>query len=237
MGKMLLQQRRGKGSPVWRAAKYNIKERISYVKGIGQIVDIVDDPRYNVPVAIMKLENGEEIRYLCPEGVGLNKKIYIGENAELEYGNAVPLGQIPDGTPIFNIESVPGDGGKFIRSAGGYGIVVSKKGNDVVVKMPSRKMKTFNAKCLATIGIAAGAGAKEKPMLKAGKNYHKRRARGRKYPDVRGVKMNAYNHPYGGKGHHAGKPTTVARNTPPGRKVGHIAARRTGRRKGRIEVV
>ena len=68
-------------------------------------------------------------------------------------------------------------------------------------------------------------------MVKAGAKFHKRRARGQLFPVVRGVAMNPIEHPHGGSQHHSGKATTVKRSTPPGRKVGHIAARRTGRKK------
>jgi len=73
-------------------------------------------------------------------------------------------------------------------------------------------------------------------MLTAGNQYHKMKALNRLWPVPRGVHQSAYNHPHGGKQHHVGKPTTVARGTPPGGKVGHIAARQTGRRKGKRTV-
>ena len=86
--------------------------------------------------------------------------------------------------------------------------------------------------CRATIGVVAGGGRKEKPFVKAGKKYHAMKAKAIKWPRVRGVAMNAVDHPFGGGRHqHTGKPTTVSRRMPPGRKVGHIAARRTGVRK------
>jgi large subunit ribosomal protein L2 len=68
-------------------------------------------------------------------------------------------------------------------------------------------------------------------MLTAGRNHYKMHAMNRTWPNVRGVAMNAVSHPFGGSQHHPGKPTTTSRNAPPGRKVGHLAARSTGRRK------
>jgi len=84
----------------------------------------------------------------------------------------------------------------------------------------------------ATIGVIAGGGRLEKPLLKAGAAYWKWSAKSYWWPRVRGLAMNPVSHPHGG-GRHVGRPTTVSRNAPPGRKVGHIAARRTGRRKGK----
>ncbi|HJK13856.1 MAG TPA: 50S ribosomal protein L2, partial [Methanocorpusculum sp.] len=86
--------------------------------------------------------------------------------------------------------------------------------------------------CLATIGLVAGGGRGDKPVLKAGKQYHKMKTSATRWPRVRGVAMNVIDHPFGGGGHqHPGKPKTVARGTPAGKKVGHVAARRTGCRR------
>jgi large subunit ribosomal protein L2 len=95
--------------------------------------------------------------------------------------------------------------------------------------MPSGELKQFNPSSRATIGIVAGGGRIEKPFLKAGKKFHHLRAKGRKYPRVSGNHMNAASHPHGG-----GSGTkTVSRNAPPGAKVGLIAARQSGRKRGR----
>ncbi len=80
--------------------------------------------------------------------------------------------------------------------------------------------------------MAAGGGRLEKPFKKAGTHWHAVRARNKYYPVVRGTAMAAYDHPHGGKSF--GKPTAVKRSTPPGRKVGQVAAKRTGRRKGKV---
>ena len=89
----------------------------------------------------------------------------------------------------------------------------------------------MQSKCRATIGVLAGGGRKDKPFLKAGKKFHAYRTRGKQYPTVRGVAMNAVAHPHGGGGHqHVGKPYTVKRGASPGRKVGSVAASRTGRK-------
>ncbi len=90
-------------------------------------------------------------------------------------------------------------------------------------------MKWLNPKCRATIGIVAGGGRTDKPFVKAGKKWYKMANKATKWPVVRGVAMNAVDHPFGGGGRqHPGRPKTVGRHTPPGRKVGSIAARRTG---------
>ena len=145
----------------------------------------------------------------------------------------LPLSKVPDGMFIFNVENSPGDGGKFVRAPGGYAVIVSKEGNKAFVKMPSKKVISLQASCRAQIGIVCGGGRLELPLLKAGANFYKKHAQNRKWPVNRGVKMSAYNHPYGGKQHHRGRSSCTSRGASPGRKVGHIAAKSTGRKKSK----
>jgi len=155
-----------------------------------------------------------------------------GPEAEVKNGNTMPISKIPTGSYICNIEARPGDGGKFVRASGVQAIIIDKTIDRVGVKMPSGKMKWFNSRCLATVGVVAGGGRGEKPFVKAGKKFHKMKSQATYWPRVRGVAMNVIDHPFGGGGHqHTGRPKTVSRGTSPGRKVGSVAARRTGRRK------
>ena len=131
---------------------------------------------------------------------------------------------------MFNIEEKVGDGGKYVRSAGSFATVVSKTKNKVAIKMPSKNIKEFNFNCRAGVGILAGAGRKEKPMLKAGKNHFIMKSKNKLYPRTSGVAMNAVDHPFGsGRGRHIGKAKTVSRHAPPGRKVGSVSSKRTGK--------
>ncbi|MFA4907991.1 MAG: 50S ribosomal protein L2, partial [archaeon] len=150
---------------------------------------------------------------------------------EITVGNIMALQELPEGCPIFNIERIPGDGGSLVRASGLYGLVMSKEKNRVFVKLPSGKIIALNPAARATIGCSAGGGRKEKPMVKAGTAHMLAKARGRAYPVVRGVAMNPPSHPFGGSQHHPGKSKSTARSAPPGRKVGAIASKRTGRRK------
>merc|ERR1712075_9528 len=98
------------------------------------------------------------------------------------------------------------------------------------VRLPSGSKKWLSFNCRATVGIISGGGRMDKPMLKAGRAYHKFRVKRNCWPKVRGVAMNPVEHPHGGGNHqHIGSPSTVRRDAPAGRKVGLIAARRTGR--------
>lgn len=237
MGKRLRQQRMGKGSPTFRSpghihpgpARYPPLSAETYR---GRVVELLHDPGRYVPLARVVTEKGTEFLMPAAEGMYVGQVIEIGPSAKPEPGNILPLGEIPEGTAIYNIELIPGDGGKLARQAGSYALIVGKMGDRVRVKLPSGKEKDIPAKARATIGIPAGAGRVEKPLMKAGNAFYKWKVKARKWPRVRGVAMNAASHPFGGGSHQRkSHPSTVARETPPGRKVGHIAARRTGRRK------
>jgi large subunit ribosomal protein L2 len=243
MGKPLKQQRRGKGSLAYKAPSHRYKAQIGFRKLDdiekksfieGEVVDFVDDPAHNSILAKIRFVNGEEIYTPAPEGIAISDKIYSGFEAPLEKGSIMPLTKIPDGMFIYNIEKIPGDGGKLVRSPGSFAILVSKENSKAYIKLPSRKTITIDERCRAQLGVICGGGRQELPLLKASANFYKKHAQNRKWPVNRGVKMNAYNHPFGGKQHHKGRGSATARGAPPGRKVGHIAARSTGRKKIKI---
>ncbi|MCC6045288.1 MAG: 50S ribosomal protein L2 [Ignisphaera sp.] len=239
MGKRILVQRMGRGTQTFRSpshlriapVKYPSTAVNTLIKGI--VVDILHDPGRSAPIALIKLENGEEFYNIAVEGLRVGQVIEIGQNASPSIGNILPLRSIPEGTKICNIELRPNDGGKLVRSGGSYAVITGKTSTHAIITLPSGKQKTILLDARATIGIVAGSGRIEKPLLKAGNAYYKWKVRARKWPRVRGVAMNAVDHPHGGGSHQSeSKPTTVSRRAPPGRKVGHIAARRTGRKKG-----
>ncbi|MDR1820002.1 MAG: 50S ribosomal protein L2 [Methanobrevibacter sp.] len=241
MGKRLIHQRRGRGTPRYRSASHRFKDKIKYriydeieKEGAlkGKVESIVHDPGRTAPLADIKFENGEKKYILAPESIQVDDDIECGVSASINLGNTLPLSEIPEGTPIYNIENVPGDGGRFVRSSGTYASLITRDSEKAVVDLPSGELKSFNLNCRATIGVVAGGGRKEKPFLKAGARWHAFKAKGKVPMTVRGVAMNAVDHPHGGGNRqHPGRPTTVSRHTPPGRKVGSIAAKRTGKRR------
>lgn len=236
MGKRIISQNRGKGTPTYTAPSHKYKADLRHLKFEGtlkaEVIDIEHDPARNCPIALVKLPDGRETYIMAVEGMGIGETIEYGENVSLKPGNSTYLKNIPEGTPICNIENQPGDGGKFARASGTFAILVAHEEDRVLVQMPSGKLKWLNPKCKATIGVVAGGGRTDKPFVKAGKKYYKMKSKAAKWPRVRGVAMNAVDHPFGGGKHqHVGRPKTVSRNAPPGRKVGSIAARRTGVRK------
>ena len=236
MGRRIQGQRRGRGSSTFRAPSHRYKANLEHRKVedgdvvAGTVVDIEHDPARSAPIAAVEFEDGDRRLILAPEGVGVGDELQVGVSAEIAPGNTLPLAEIPEGVPVCNVEGSPGDGGRFARSSGVNATLLTHDRNVAVVTLPSGEMKRLDPQCRATIGVVAGGGRTDKPFVKAGNKYHKMKARGTKYPRVRGVAMNAVDHPFGGGGRqHPGKPKSVSRNTPPGRKVGDIASRRTGR--------
>ena len=110
-------------------------------------------------------------------------------------------------------------------------MLITKDAKKATVKLPSKKLVNLPLNVRATIGNVSCGGRGEKPFVKAGNKFHAMKAKKKLYPRVRGVAMNALDHPFGGAQHHPGKSKSTARNAPPGRKVGSIASKRTGRRK------
>jgi len=239
MGKRVLVQRRGRGGSQFRASTHKRKGAIKYPQLSAddykklivsyEVIDLLHDPGRGAPIMRVREPSGANHLLLAPEGIQVGQIINKGPIAPIKVGTIKPLKNIPDGTYIHNIELRPGDGGAMVRSSGAFATVVSHSRKKVFCQMPSGELKQFNPRSRASIGIVAGGGRVEKPFLKAGAKHHHLRAKGHKYPRVSGNHMNACSHPHGG-----GSGTKcVSRNAPPGAKVGLIAARQSGRKKGR----
>lgn len=221
MGKRIRAQRIGRGSPTYSTKPRSFNPKLNFFDYDGVVIDILHDPRRNAPIAKIKYKNGEVGYIVAPKGIVVGDSIckYV-----------MRLKDIQTGIPIFCIEGFPESGPMFCRSPGSYAIILSKSQKSCVIQLPSKKTRIFNPNCKAVIGIPACSGFAEKPFLKAGNKFHKMRAIGKPYPRTSGSAMNPVDHPFGGRTK-PGKPKTVSRNAPPGRKVGSIAAKKTGRKK------
>jgi len=248
MGRVIRAQRKGagsvftshtkhrKGKPALRATDY--AERHGYIKGV--VKDIIHDPGRGAPLAIAHFRDPYRYKikkelFIASEGMYTGQFIYCGRKAQITIGNVMPVGSMPEGTIICNLEEKTGDRGKVARASGNYATVIAHNPDTkrTRVKLPSGAKKIIPSANRAMIGIVAGGGRIDKPMLKAGRAYHKYKAKRNSWPKVRGVAMNPVEHPHGGGNHqHIGKASTVKRGTSAGRKVGLIAARRTGRIRG-----
>ena len=234
MGKKLRQQRRGKGTNVYTklpntfdiSVKYNVKQQ----KITGEVVNLFNSTGHLAPIMSVLYEDFSKATLIAPEGIKVGDKISIGYK-DPSLGSVMHLSEIPEGVPIYNIEMNPGDGGKYVRTAGSSAFIIARSNGKVTIKMPSKAMVNLSEKCRAQLGVVSGGGFLEQPLVKAGRSHYIYHALNRTWPTNRGVKMNPVDHPFGGKQHHKGKSSMTSRNAPPGRKVGHIAARRVGRKK------
>jgi len=248
MGRVIRSQRRGSGS-VFRAHVTHRKgaarlraldfaERRGYIRGV--VREIIHDPGRGAPLAKVEFRNpikyGKKVEtFVAVEGLYTGQFVYCGKKASLFVGNVLPLNSMPEGTIISSIETKVGDRGCLARASGNYATIIghSDDGSKTRIKLPSGAKKVLPSNARATIGVVAGGGRIDKPILKAGRAHYKYKAKRNEWPRVRGVCMNPVDHPHGGGNHqHIGHPGTVRRDAPAGQKVGLIAARRTGRLRG-----
>ncbi|VDP30275.1 unnamed protein product [Schistosoma mattheei] len=216
MGRVIRSQRKGAGGVFKAHTKHrkgaaklrpnDFAERHGYIRGV--VKEIIHDPGRGAPLAKVSFR---------------------------DIGNILPIGAMPEGTVVCNLEEKCGDRGRLARASGNYATVVAHNLDTkrTRVKLPSGAKKVLPSTCRAMVGLVAGGGRVDKPILKAGRAYHKYKAKRHCWPTVRGVAMNPVEHPHGGGNHqHIGKPSTIRRDASHGRKVGLIAARRTGRIRG-----
>lgn len=158
-----------------------------------KVAAIEYDPNRNARIALLYYQDGEKRYILAPANLQVGSTIIAGESAPYEIGNALPLGNIPLGTDVHNIELVAGRGGQMVRAAGTSAQVVAKEGNYVTLKLPSKEVRMVRKECYATIGKVGNADARNLKLGKAGKTRHLGRR-----PHVRGSVMNPCDHPHGG---------------------------------------
>ena len=236
MGKRIIAQKRGRGSSRYRvhSFKYKGRAKVASRKDNALVVDLIGCRGHTAPLAQVLYDDGQQGLIIAPEGVGVGDTLDLSPEAKIAHGNIVQLKNIPEGITIFNIEAVPNDGGKFVRSSGAGARIISRSPSAVVVQFPSRKQKKFNPNCRATIGVVAGGGRVEKPFLNAGRKFYSMRARNKLWPTVSANAMNAVDHPFGNsRSLYKAKSRPAPRNAPPGRRVGHIRPRKTGRSRSR----
>ena len=228
MGKRIIQRARGKGGPPYKSPSHRFPGKISYNFKKAEVVDIIHDPCRDAPLAKLKTDDNKEKLIVAAEGLKVGDT--LNKDGETKQGNVLSLRNIPKGTFVFALESFPGSGPRLCLSAGTKAFIVSNESDKAIIQMPSKEFKSFNPNCQATVGMAAGGGSGEKPFVKASQNFYLKHARNKLWPRVSGVKMNAVDHPFGGRTK-PGIPKTISRNAPPGAKVGSLSARRSGKRK------
>lgn len=158
-----------------------------------KVAAIEYDPNRSAHLALVQYEDGEKRYILWPQGLKVGDRIEAGEGAEIRTGNCLPLEKIPVGTQVHNVELVPGRGGQICRSAGTFAQLMGEEKGYMHLRMPSGEIRLVHNACRATIGVVGNV---EHENVRAGKAGRKRWLGHR--PTVRGVVMNACDHPHGG---------------------------------------
>lgn len=168
----------------WKRKKIDIPARVAGIEY---------DPNRTADIALLVYGDGEKRYILAPEGLNVGEQIISSEEAEIKVGNCLSLKKVPVGTPIHNLELVPGKGGQMVRSAGTSATVLSKEGGFATVRMPSSELRRVSLDCWATIGQVGNINLKQRVIGKAGRKRHMGIR-----PTVRGVAQNPSSHPHGG---------------------------------------
>ncbi len=160
---------------------------------LAEVITIEYDPGRSARIALVQYEDGQKAYILMPNGLKVGDKVMSGAEADVKVGNNVQIKRIPPGTQIHNIELVPGQGGKIVRSAGSSATIMSKDREFSNLKLPSGEVRMVRNECYATIGQVSNTEHNNVVLGKAGR----KRWMG-KTSRVRGVAKNPVDHPMGG---------------------------------------
>jgi large subunit ribosomal protein L2 len=158
-----------------------------------KVATIEYDPNRSARIALLHYVDGEKRYILAPEGLKVGDTVVASADADIQAGNTLPLRNIPQGTPIHNVELRKGKGGQIVRSAGTSAVIMAKEGKYAQVRLPSGEVRLILLDCTATIGVVGNSEHANISIGKAGRS----RWLGRR-PKVRGVAMNPVDHPHGG---------------------------------------
>ena len=161
--------------------------------GIATVKSIEYDPNRTARIALVLFEDGIKRYIVAPDTVAVGDIVQSGGSVPVITGNSRPLGTLPTGTLVHNIESTPGKGGQIAKSAGAVAQVMAHESGYTLVRLPSGEMRRLLSECSATVGQVSNLDHKNQKLGKAGRNRH----RGRR-PTVRGSVMSPAAHPHGG---------------------------------------
>ncbi|HSX19086.1 MAG TPA: 50S ribosomal protein L2 [Candidatus Saccharimonadales bacterium] len=160
---------------------------------VAKVAAIEYDPNRTANIALLHYKDGEKRYILAPNGLTVGTEVKSSDSAPIKPGNSLPIGKMPIGTIVHNIELTPGRGGQIVRSAGTGAIIAAREGNWVHVKLPSKEVRRIHVSSFATVGQVGNLDWKNVVIGKAGRMRHM----GRK-GKVRGVAMDPGSHPHGG---------------------------------------
>ena len=159
----------------------------------GTVASIEYDPNRSANIALINYADGEKRYIIAPKGLKVGDKVESGENADIKIGNSLPLGNIPEGTMVHNVELTAGKGGQMARTAGSSVQILGTEGKYTLLRLTSGEVRKVLSTCRATIGEVGNADHELVNIGKAGRTRHM----GIK-PTVRGSVMNPNDHPHGG---------------------------------------
>lgn len=160
---------------------------------LAKVITLEYDPNRTADIALIQYADGVRSYILAPEGLKVGQTIMASENAPLTTGNSLPLRAIPVGTPIHNLEIVPGKGAQMVRGAGTAAFIMGFEEAFALVKLPSGEIRRFDPKAYATIGQIGNTDWKNVELGSAGRSRHMGIR-----PTVRGTAQNPHSHPHGG---------------------------------------
>ena len=187
-GRITTRHKGGGARQFYRLVNFRLENGTSAV-----IEHIEYDPNRSARIARIKDQNGQYHYILAAQGMTQGQTITSGEEAPVETGNRLPLKAIPVGSTIHAIEIHPGKGAQMVRSAGNGAQLMAKEGDYAQVRLPSGEVRRFLQDCMASLGVIGNEQHQNMKIGKAGRNRHKGIR-----PSVRGVVMNAVDHPHGG---------------------------------------
>ena len=158
-----------------------------------KVATIEYDPNRSANIALLNYADGEKKYIIAPHGLTVGTVVVSGPESDIKIGNALPLGRIPLGTVVHNVELKIGKGAQLVRSAGSSAQLIAKEGNYALLRLPSGELRQVHVNCRATIGVVSNPDHENITIGKAGRS----RWLGVR-PGNRGVVMNPCDHPHGG---------------------------------------
>ncbi len=187
-GRITTRHQGGGARKFYRVVDFKLRDGIT-----ATIEHIEYDPNRSARIARIKEDDGTYHYILAASGMKVGQKIESGEEVPIELGNRLPLKSIPVGSTIHAIELQPGRGAQIVRSAGNGAQLMAKEGDYAQVRLPSGEVRLFSMECTASLGSVGNVQHQNVKLGKAGRSRHKGIR-----PSVRGVVMNAVDHPHGG---------------------------------------
>jgi large subunit ribosomal protein L2 len=158
-----------------------------------KVAQIEYDPNRSAYIALLHYADGEKRYILAPGRLRVGATVESGAGVDIRVGNSLPLGNMPSGTVVHNVELTPGRGGQLARSAGVGVQLLAKEGDYVTLRLPSGEMRMVRAECRATVGTIGNSDHQNVKIGKAGRKRHMGVR-----PQTRGTAMNPVDHPHGG---------------------------------------